>query len=84
VTRPTEAGPWHGVMVIFTVILIRLKISYEINKACPGRVFRTAPRSCKLYMPQYRGTPVPRSGSRWVGEQGGGRVQGTFGIVFEM
>ena len=29
-------------------------------------------------------TPVPRSGSRWVGEQGGGRVQGTFGIVFEM
>jgi hypothetical protein len=22
----------------------------------------------KLYMPQYRGTPGPRSGSRWVGE----------------
>jgi hypothetical protein len=26
----------------------------------------------KLYMPQYRGTPGPRSGSEWVGEQGGG------------
>ena len=24
--------------------------------------------SCKLYMPQYRGTPGPRSGSGWVGE----------------
>jgi hypothetical protein len=27
-----------------------------------------------LYMPQYRGMPGPRSGSGWVGEQGGGRV----------
>jgi hypothetical protein len=35
---------------------------------------REAPRSCKLYMPQYRGTPWPRSGSGWVGEQGRGRV----------
>jgi len=25
----------------------------------------------KLYMPQYRGTPGPRSGSGWVGEWGG-------------
>ena len=24
-----------------------------------------------LYMPQYRGTPGPRSGSGWVGEWGG-------------
>jgi hypothetical protein len=24
----------------------------------------------KLYMPQYRETPGPRSGSGWVGEQG--------------
>jgi hypothetical protein len=38
----------------------------------------------KLYMPQYRGTPGPRSGSGWEGEQGGERVQGTFGIAFEM
>jgi hypothetical protein len=28
--------------------------------------------------------PGPRSRSGWVGEQGGGRVQGTFGIAFEM
>jgi hypothetical protein len=35
-------------------------------------------------MPQYRGTPGPRSRSGWVGEQGGGRVEGTFGIAFEM
>jgi hypothetical protein len=35
-------------------------------------------------MPQYRGMPGPRSGSGWVGEQGGGRVQGTFGVAFEM
>jgi len=33
-------------------------------------------------MPQYRGTPGPRSGSRWGGE--GARVWGTFGIAFEM
>jgi hypothetical protein len=28
--------------------------------------------TCKLYMPQYRGTPGPKSGSGWVGEWGGG------------
>jgi hypothetical protein len=33
-------------------------------------------------MPQYRGTPGPRSGSGWVGEWVG--VWGTFGIAFEM
>ena len=34
--------------------------------------------SCKLYMPQYRGTLGPRSGSGWLGECGG-RVWGTLG-----
>jgi hypothetical protein len=34
-------------------------------------------------MPQYRGTPRPKSGSGWVGEWVG-RVWGTFGIVLEM
>jgi hypothetical protein len=29
---------------------------------------------CKLYMPQYRGMPGPRSGSGWVGEWVGERV----------
>ena len=33
---------------------------------------REASWSCKLYMPQYRGTPGPRSGSKWVGDLGGG------------
>ena len=44
-------------------------------------------RSCKLYMPQYRGTPGARSRCGWVGEPGGVRgevVYGTFGIAFEM
>jgi hypothetical protein len=31
---------------------------------------REAHWSCKLYMPQYRGTPVPISWSGWVGEWG--------------
>jgi hypothetical protein len=35
---------------------------------------REAPWSSKLYMPQYRGKPGPRSGSGWVGEQGKGRI----------
>jgi hypothetical protein len=40
---------------------------------------REAPWSCKLYMPQYRGMPGPRSGSGWVGEQGrGGEGIGNF------
>jgi hypothetical protein len=33
-------------------------------------------------MPQYRGTPGPRSGSGWVGEWWG--VWGTFGIALKM
>jgi hypothetical protein len=32
---------------------------------------REAPWYCKLYMPQYRAMPGPRSGSGWVGECGG-------------
>jgi hypothetical protein len=30
-------------------------------------VEREAHWSCKLYLPQYRGKPGPRSGSGWVG-----------------
>jgi hypothetical protein len=37
---------------------------------------------CKFYMPQYRGTPGPKSGSGWVGD-GGGWVWGTFGIALK-
>jgi hypothetical protein len=32
---------------------------------------REAHWTCKLYMPQYRGTPGPKSGSGWVEEWGG-------------
>jgi hypothetical protein len=39
--------------------------------------------TCKLYMPQYRGTPGPKSGNGWVGEWGG-RIWGTFWIALEM
>ena len=39
---------------------------------------RQAPWSSKLYMPKYRGTPGPRSGSGWVGEQGSGEGIGDF------
>jgi hypothetical protein len=37
---------------------------------------REAPWSWKLYMPQYRGMPRPRSRSGWVGEQGRGGYRG--------
>jgi hypothetical protein len=47
-------------------------------------VERKAHWSCKLYMPQYRGTPGPRSGSRVGGGKWGGRVWGTLGIALEM
>jgi hypothetical protein len=35
-------------------------------------------------MSQYRGMPGLRSRSGWVGEQGRGRVSGTFGIALKM
>jgi hypothetical protein len=44
---------------------------------------REAHWTCKLYMPQYRGMPGPKSGGGWVGEWGG-RVWGNFGIALEM
>jgi hypothetical protein len=39
---------------------------------------REAHWTCKLYMPQYRGTPGPKSGSGWVGEweRGDGELLG--------
>jgi hypothetical protein len=45
---------------------------------------RVAPWSYKLYMPQSRGTPGPRSRNEWVGEQGRGEVIVDFWISFEM
>ena len=42
---------------------------------------REAHWSCKLYMPQYRGTPGPRSGTGWVG---GGNIWDSIGNVIEI
>jgi hypothetical protein len=39
--------------------------------------------TCKLYMPQYRGTPGPKKWE-WVGREVGGVLWGTFGITLEM
>jgi hypothetical protein len=49
-------------------LLFTLKGKTQDSRPSLGR---EAPRSCKLYMPQYMGTSGPRSGSGWVGEQGG-------------
>jgi hypothetical protein len=46
-------------------------------------VEREAHWSCKLYIPQYRGTPGTRSGGWWWREVGG-KVRGTFGVALEM
>jgi hypothetical protein len=49
-------------------------------------VEREAHWSCKLYLPQYRGTPGPRSGSvggRGVGGEGLGDFRGSIGNVNE-
>jgi hypothetical protein len=38
----------------------------------------------KLYMPQFRGTPGPKNGNRWVGEWGGvGDFWDSIGNVIE-
>jgi hypothetical protein len=60
--------------------------SYICSRRWPSwpSLGREAPWSCKVYMPQYRGPPGPRSGSGWVGKQGWGMVYGTFGIAFQM
>jgi hypothetical protein len=38
----------------------------------------------KIICPSTGEIPGPGSGSGWVGEQGWGRVEGTFQIAFEM
>jgi hypothetical protein len=42
--------------------------AYVSEDGLVGHQWKEAHWSCKLYMPQYRGTPGPRSGSGWVGE----------------
>jgi hypothetical protein len=50
------------------------KSGVECIKRWPSRpsLEREAHWTCKLYMPQYRGTPGPKMGSGWVGEWGVG------------
>jgi hypothetical protein len=47
----------------------------DIANSCIGKqkeslLEREAHWTCKLYMPQYRGTPGPKRGSGWAGEWG--------------
>ena len=53
-----------------------LTLAAYVSKKWPSRpsVEREAHWTCKLYMPHYRGTPGPRSGSGWV--RGAGRREG--------
>jgi hypothetical protein len=70
---------------LFHKVMAGLRVSSCICvRRWPSRpsVEREAHWSYKPYMPQYRGTPGPRSESAWVGEWGG--VWGSFGIALEM
>jgi hypothetical protein len=44
--------------------------AYVSEDSLVSHHWKQAYLSCKLYMPQYSGTPGPRSGSGWVGECG--------------
>jgi hypothetical protein len=45
--------------------------AYVSEDSLVGYQWREAHWLCKLYLPQYRGMPGPRSGSGWVGEDVG-------------
>jgi hypothetical protein len=45
--------------------------AYASEDGLLGHQWKETHWSCKLYMPQYRGTPGPRSGSGWVGASRG-------------
>ena len=53
------------------ILLNTLKVVWKDGPS-QSSLEREAHWSCKLYMPQYRGTPGPKSGSGWVGEWGKG------------
>jgi hypothetical protein len=59
------------------------KVPPELKSLAAYVAGREVPWSCKLYMPQYRGTLGPRIESGWVGEWGA-RVWWTLRIAFEM
>jgi hypothetical protein len=49
-----------------------LTLAAYVSKDSQPSLEREAHWTCKLYMPQYRGTPEPKRGSGWVGEWGEG------------
>jgi hypothetical protein len=79
-----ENNTFHSFMYLnnwFTVLMGSLESGACIcSRRWTGQpsLVREVPWSCKLYMPQYRGMPGPRSGSGWVGEQDMGEVIGNF------
>jgi hypothetical protein len=52
--------------------LVKYKQKYKMSSKLRIGSLREAHWTHKLYMPQYRGTPGPKSGNGWVGEWGGG------------
>ena len=48
--------------------------AYVSEDGLVGYQWKESHWSCKLYLPQYRGTPGPRSGNEWVGEWVGKHV----------
>jgi hypothetical protein len=58
--------------------------AYEAENGLVCHHWEERPLGLVNFMTQYSGTPGPRSGSGWVGEQGGVRAWGNFGIAFEM
>jgi hypothetical protein len=52
--------------------ILNLLISFCVLKKNGPSLEREAHWTRKLYMPQYRGTPGPKNGNRWVGKWGGG------------
>jgi hypothetical protein len=51
--------------------LVSLAAYVSEDGLSPPSMEREVHYSCKLYMPQYRGTTEPRNGSGWVGEHVG-------------
>jgi hypothetical protein len=71
----TSTGTWHTYDAT--------NIKNETKERWPSRpsLEREAHWTCKLYMPQYRGSPGPKRGSGGGVEEWGGWVWGTFGIA---
>jgi hypothetical protein len=64
----------HPIISHQTLTALHISTRFCCNRRWPSQpsLGREVPRSCKLYMPQYRRAPGPRSGSGWVEKQVGG------------